>query len=431
MKIALSFKEQFEWETLQSEKLRAAILASYSILSCINLIVVTYLINHDVSSHLKFDLPGTLLFFLSALAVYEIVTYRVLNTRLKNTNKMHPYFKYVNAFIEMTIITVMLYVYTMFFKYSSILSDIVLASLYYLIVFLSPFYLDRIISVVTGFIAACAYIFFHIADKNHNITAGSVIEEILYNNYFVYATGVLLFLCGIAAAFMAYQLKKGIQRAVELVEDENKMFNLFSRQISKEIATELLDNEGNVPSELRFVTVMFIDIRNFTVYAETQQPADIVKFQNKYFALVTEVVHKYQGIVNQFLGDGCMVTFGAPVKVTNSSQNAINAALEIRKKIEESILRNEMHPFKIGVGIHCGDAVTGNIGTEVKSEYSITGGVVILAARIEQVNKVLNSEILVSKDVLQHADINELSAQNMGAAHLKGWSHDVELYKLA
>ncbi|MEJ7673148.1 MAG: hypothetical protein WKF59_10650 [Chitinophagaceae bacterium] len=71
---------------------------------------------------------------------------------------------------------------------------------------------------------------------------------------------------------MANQLQKGIQRTIQLVEEENKLFNLFSRQISKEVAQELLDKDGKVPSELRFVSVMFIDIRNFTVYAETQEP---------------------------------------------------------------------------------------------------------------------------------------------------------------
>ena len=106
----------------------------------------------------------------------------------------------------------MLYVYTVYFKQNSLLSDVILMlSLYYLIVFLSAFYLDKLHKrIVTGIIAAIGYTaLLHILNQK-TTTAPDTIEEILYNKYFVYATGILLFLSGLAAAFMANQLKKGI-----------------------------------------------------------------------------------------------------------------------------------------------------------------------------------------------------------------------------
>ena len=430
MKIRASFTKQFEWETLQSERLRAAILAGYALFTFIYILSIGFVINNQTHSIDKFRLPVILLIFLFILFIYEFVANRVLNYRIKKLNKAAPpHFKYITALVEVVLISVMLYIYSIYFKNASLLTDVILMSLYYLLVFLSSFYLDKIISIATGTISALAYTAFHILEKQ-NLKLDSGIEELIYNNYFIYSTGILLFLSGVAAAFMANQLKKGIMRSIELVEDENKLFNLFSRQISKEVATELLDKDGKMPSELRFVSVMFIDIRNFTVYAETQEPEEIVKFQNEYFGLVTEVVHKYEGIVNQFLGDGCMITFGAPVKVNNPSANAVKAALEINQIIDDKIKNEELHPFTIGIGIHCGNAVTGNIGTNVKSEYSITGGVVILAARIESENKTYGSKILISKEALETASIKELESVAMGASHLKGWSHPVELYKL-
>lgn len=431
MKIRAAFTKQFEWETLQSEKLRAAILAAYSLFTFIYILFISFIINKQTNSIDKFPLPVILLFFLFILFLYEFVTNRILNYRIKKLEKAaHPHFKYVTALVEVLLISIMLYVYSIYFNRASLLSDIILLSLFYLLVFLSSFYLDKIISITTGSLSAIAYTVFHIIDKQ-KLNSDSPMEELLYNDYFIYATGLLLFVSGIAAAFMANQLKKGIMRSIELVEDENKLFNLFSRQISKEVAQELLDKDGKVPSELRFVSVMFIDIRNFTVYAETQEPEAIVKFQNAYFGVVTEIVHKYEGIVNQFLGDGCMITFGAPLNIENPAANAVKAALEIKKIIDAKIETKEMHPFRIGIGIHCGNAVTGNIGTNVKSEYSITGGVVILAARIESENKVHESQILISKEALEHAGIKDLHAEPMGSSLLKGWSHPVELYKLA
>ncbi|MDQ6756433.1 MAG: adenylate/guanylate cyclase domain-containing protein [Bacteroidota bacterium] len=431
MKITAAFSKQFEWETLQSEKLRAAILAAYSLFTFIYILCINLIISNQSNSTDKFPLPVILLFFLFILFIYEFVVNRVLNYRIKKYDQgIHRHFKYITALVEVVLITIMLYLYSVYFKKSSLLSDVILLSLYYLLVFLSSFYLDKIISITTGTIAAIAYTVLHLIDKQ-NINNNSAMEELLYNKYFVYATGTLLLLSGVAAAFMANQLKKGIMRSIELVEDENKLFNLFSRQISKEVAIELLDNDGKMPSELRFVSIMFIDIRNFTVYAETQEPVDIVKFQNAYFGIVTEVVHKYEGIVNQFLGDGCMVTFGAPLNIDNPPANAIKAAMEIKEKLDSEIKKGNMHQFKIGIGIHCGKAVTGNIGTIVKSEYSITGGVVILAARIESENKVYNSQILISKEALEYSGIKDLHAEPMGASNLKGWSQPVELFKLA
>jgi adenylate cyclase len=197
------------------------------------------------------------------------------------------------------------------------------------------------------------------------------------------------------------------------------------------MSQEILDKDGKVPSELRFVSVMFIDIRNFTVYAETQEPQAIVEFQNLFFGIITDVVHKYKGIVNQFLGDGCMVTFGAPVKVDNPASNAVNAALEINKILDDKILKKEIPSFTIGMGIHCGNAVTGNVGTTLKSEYTITGGVVIIAARIQSQNKIYQSKILISKETLKASSINDIDAIAMGEASLKGWSQPIGLYKLA
>lgn len=431
MKITTSFTKLFELETLQSEKLRAAILASYALFTGVYIVIIHYLIKNDTATKgAEFALPYSLLYLLAGLFLYEIIANRILNYRAVRFGKsIHPNFKYVNALIELALITIMLYVYTVYFNQNSLLSDIITVSLYYVIVFLSAFYLDKYICIATGITAACGYTLLHII--NRTSSSSDVMEEILYNKYFVYATGILLFLCGIVAAFMANQLQKGIQRTIELVEDENKLFNLFSRQISKEVALELLDKDGKMPSQLRFVSVMFIDIRNFTVYAETQLPETIVEFQNAFFGIITDVVHKYDGIVNQFLGDGCMITFGAPVNVPNPAANAVNAALEINKIIDTKIAKKELHPFTIGIGIHCGQAVTGNIGTILKSEYSITGGVVILAARIEPENKRYNSKILISKEALEAAGVEGINPIPMGSSHLKGWSHPVELFKIA
>src|SRR5437868_15462021 len=144
MKITDTFTKQFQWETLQSEKLRAAILASYALFTIIYIVAIHYIINYKTQSSNEFPLPLTLLFFLFALFVYEGIANRILKYRLKRFDKaIHPDFKYITALFEVSFITLMLYVYSVYFKNAALLSDVILVSLYYLIVFLSAFYLDR------------------------------------------------------------------------------------------------------------------------------------------------------------------------------------------------------------------------------------------------------------------------------------------------
>src|SRR5678816_3728967 len=93
--------------------------------------------------------------------------------------------------------------------------------------------------------------------------------------------------------------------------------------------------------------------------------------------IVIKTITKHQGIINQFLGDGCMVTFGAPVPLKNRAHNAVKAAIEIHEELKSKIQERKIVRTSVGIGIHVGDAVTGNIGTHERQQYSITGSVVI------------------------------------------------------
>jgi adenylate cyclase len=127
-----------------------------------------------------------------------------------------------------------------------------------------------------------------------------------------------------------------------------------------------------------------------------------------------------------------MVTFGAPVALNNPAHNAVKAAIEIHEGLKRKIQQGAIAPTSIGIGIHTGDAVTGNIGTHERQQYSITGSVVILAARIEQLNKNYNTQILISEDVVKY--INHTLPYDvtfLGKVDLKGWHYPLGIYKIA
>jgi adenylate cyclase len=125
-----------------------------------------------------------------------------------------------------------------------------------------------------------------------------------------------------------------------------------------------------------------------------------------------------------------MVTFGAPVKLDNPSQKAVDAAIGLISELNRASQNGALAATRIGIGIHTGEAVTGNIGTAQRRQYSITGSVVILASRIEQLNKQFGSQLLVSEEVVNSLDTCAVSAISFGYVALKGWHKPVLVYGL-
>jgi class 3 adenylate cyclase len=219
-------------------------------------------------------------------------------------------------------------------------------------------------------------------------------------------------------------------RIEQQLRDKNEMMNKFSQQVSKNVAVELVRNNIVFKSEKREVCILFLDIRNFTPYAENKEPEEVVQYLNKLFDFMIGIVDRNNGIVNQFLGDGFMATFGAPITIGNSSQNAVNAACEIIETLKEKNQSGAIWETTIGIGIHKGEAVTGNIGSSIRSQYSVTGNVVILASRIEQLTKEQEASILISAEVYDSITLENIPSKSIGLMAVKGRSEPIELYKI-
>ena len=240
-----------------------------------------------------------------------------------------------------------------------------------------------------------------------------------------------MILCGVASGMVARQINKGISSSMKEAERRQKIENLFGQQLSVEVAEKMLENNGMLESKKSNISVMFIDIRNFSIFAASRSPEEIVQYQNSFFTIVINAVSKHKGIVHQFLGDGCMVTFGAPISLDNPSRNAVDAAVTLRRSLQEEVKKGNIADTTIGVGIHCGDAVTGNIGTDTRQQYSVTGNVVIIAARVEKLNKQLHSEILISGSVFNNITAFPYNSQCMGEIQVKGFEEPITIHKLA
>jgi len=239
-----------------------------------------------------------------------------------------------------------------------------------------------------------------------------------------------------AFAYYAYYQKQRANRFLEMrnrfeIENKKRAISLFGQQVSKEVALELLSDSFKSGSKKLFACIMFLDIRDFTPYAANKEPDEIIQYQNDVFGFMIDIVSKNHGIINQFMGDGFMATFGAPASSGNDCQNAVNASLEIVDNLNKKLVEEELPHTRIGIGLHAGHIVTGNVGTTERKQYSITGNTVILASRIEQLNKDYKSDILISSEVLEQVDVSTLKVQNLGKVNIKGRSEPIEIMRLS
>lgn len=218
----------------------------------------------------------------------------------------------------------------------------------------------------------------------------------------------------------------------QLKEAEQRIHTLLNQQVSGAVATALIDNKA-VAVERRFVCILFLDIRDFTPFAEKRTPEEIIAYQNQVFGFMIDIIGEHHGVINQFMGDGFMATFGAPQSHGNDCLLAVNAAKAIVKKVQVMSDSGKIPRTRIGIGMHAGEVVTGNVGTKERMQYSITGNTVILAARIEQLNKQFTSQLLISKEVF-----DQLPEEDQGAidadfveVKVKGRKLPVQVLQLA
>ena len=212
---------------------------------------------------------------------------------------------------------------------------------------------------------------------------------------------------------------------------EQRIVKLLRQQVSGEVARELLMSSTDKPVEKLFVCIMFLDIRDFTNLAEKLSPEELIAYQNNVFGFMIDIVQHHHGNINQLLGDGFMATFGAPVSHGNDCQNAFLAANEILKEVKERSDAGVIKKTQIGIGLHAGYVVTGNVGNEARKQYSVTGNPVIIASRVEQLNKEYKSQLIITEEVYKHLERPVSLTQPFLEVEVKGRSNPIRILKIA
>jgi adenylate cyclase len=211
---------------------------------------------------------------------------------------------------------------------------------------------------------------------------------------------------------------------------EHEVLETFGRHVSPQVAKRLLESRIDSESELRNVSVLFLDIRGFTTRSETLSPEEVVELLNKLFSFMVDEIDRHHGIVNKFLGDGFMAIFGAPFSTGEDARNAVEAAVAICERLEASAEGEGLSPVRIGIGIHSGHAIAGNIGSSRRKEYTLIGDVVNVASRVESLNKNFNSTLLVTEALWSHLQEPRPEARAHAAVEIRGRVERMTLYEL-
>jgi adenylate cyclase len=146
------------------------------------------------------------------------------------------------------------------------------------------------------------------------------------------------------------------------------------------------------------------------------------------FTVLVEIIDRNGGIVNKFLGDGFLALFGAPLDDPDAARRAVTAAREMLAAIEQHNVRSDW-PLRIGIGLHLGHVVAGNVGSPRRKEYTVIGDTVNLASRIEGLNKEFGSQLLISDTV--HQAIDDVDAVPLGDVPIRGYEQPVRVWRLA
>jgi adenylate cyclase len=221
--------------------------------------------------------------------------------------------------------------------------------------------------------------------------------------------------------------------------EKQHLRRLFKRYVNDQVIEKILQApEGlTLKGETRRITVLFSDIRDFTTRSEGVAAEVLVNYLNDYFTEMVDAIQAHSGMVDKFIGDGIMAVFGAPLDDPDAPQHAVQAAREMLRKLRpfnQQLASQGIEPVRIGIGIHSGEAVVGNIGSPQKTEYTAIGDVVNTASRIEGLNKKYASEdpaggILISGETYSALQ-GKIPACYVGDESLKGKQKSVPIYQV-
>jgi adenylate cyclase len=296
----------------------------------------------------------------------------------------------------------------------------------------------------TSLLDVCAIVFFGlligIVVPRVKAVQGMVLSLLVLTSFVVLNTFIFsrynLWLNIIYPALTMIMIYLGITvyRYITEEREKKKIRGAFQYYLTASVINEMLKD----PSKLKLggdkkdLTVLFSDIRGFTTISEKLTPEDLVRLLNEYLTAMTNIVFKYDGLLDKYMGDAIMAVFGAPLDQPDHAVRACRTALDMMEelKILQKKWADEGRPvLDIGIGINSGDMVVGNMGSEMRFDYTVMGDMVNLGSRLEGINKEYGTNIVISE--YTYAAVKDvLFCRQLDSVKVKGKKLPAMIYEL-
>ncbi len=226
------------------------------------------------------------------------------------------------------------------------------------------------------------------------------------------------------------------RETLSMAEHERGIRKMFQKFVPREIVDKIIHNAGEekpLIEELKILTLLNIDIRGFSALSKKIGPQRTVAMLNHFFTCMGDIVFNHGGIVDKYLGDGFLALFGAPISGKTDADNAIAAALEMKGSLTavSSHFTAELDaPLAMGISVHTGEAVVGNIGFEKKMDYTVIGDSVNAVFRLQDLTKSRPNSILISEKTLQAVVESILDVREIGKCDVGSTLGELRIYEL-
>ncbi|NUR12792.1 MAG: adenylate/guanylate cyclase domain-containing protein, partial [Bradyrhizobium sp.] len=352
---------------------------------------------------------------------FEVWVHTQIRKNLRLDRDLPVIRRYIGTLIETSLPTVILILQIRTMGASQALGFAV-PLMYFIFVILSTLRLDFWLSTFTGFVAAAElFAVALIYDPS------SVIGE--PQAYFHAVRSIVILICGVLAGAVGAQLRRQFAASIAAATARDRVTNLFGQHVSPQVVERLMAAGTSAGGDLRRVAVMFVDFRGFTAGAQSRTPQEVVDRLDGAFAVLVDILDRQGGIVNKFLGDGFLALFGAPLEASDAAQRAVAAGREMLSAMDR-INAQTSWPLRIGIGIHFGEVVAGNIGSPRRKEYTVIGDTVNFASRLEALNKEFGSQLLISASVREALGEACSDAVALGEIPVRGYEQPVAVFQL-
>jgi adenylate cyclase len=421
--VSADFEHALMREVMRTELVRIkALVATVVLLAA--MVGAVYLVEPDALNHIWRGRlrPAHFLIILIPFLLFERWVYRVISSNLKRDRDIHVWRRYIGVLIETSMPTFALAVHIDYMGRDQALGFVVPFT-YFIFIILSTLRLDFWLSTFTGFVASAEM--FAVAVFYHPLVDADSPPDVWFHGM----RSLVVLICGILAGAVGLQLRRQFAASIAAATARDRVTSLFGQHVSPQVVERLMEEGTSTDGDIRRVAVMFVDFRSFTASARSRSPKEVVERLDGAFAVLVDILDRRGGIVNKFLGDGFLALFGAPLDATDAAHQAVDAAREMLDAMGHINAASDW-PLRIGIGIHFGEVVAGNIGSPRRKEYTVIGDTVNFASRLEALNKEFDSQLLISDAVREALGNDGDDAVSLGEVPIRGYDQPMMVWQL-